>query len=182
MTKGNSSFMGRGMSLEGNSEMVSETAGTDILTITSATAQTGNSLVIDGISSSTANAIKINVSSTGAMAASAAENANAVLVQASSKSVLNCVVFYDSEPSGATAASVSTAVAFLGSAGTKAPTYFLTMGGTGGPGEGAATTNGYFTAGLTQNTAATKAAVGGIKCLFGSKAYYILAVPDSNLG
>jgi hypothetical protein len=181
MTAGTQSFMGKALPISGNATFTGETAATDILTITSATAQTGDSLVINGINSTTANGIKINVTSTGAMAASAAENCNAILVQASSKSVLNCVVFYDSEPSGATAASVSSAVAFLGSAGTKAPAYFLTMGGTGGPGEGAATTNGYFTAGLTSNTAATKAAFGGIKCLFGSKAYYILAVPDSNL-
>ena len=198
MAEGNKTYEGLAVPLLGESEIKQQVAATDILTITGASGMTGDFLVFQdnsgtevfviesggqptlAISSSTANAMKISVTSTGAMAANASVNANAILVQASSKSVMNAVVMYDSV-GGVTSAQVNTAVAFLGSNGTKAPTYFLTMGGTGGPGEGAATTNGYLTVGLTSNTAATKAAYGGIKCLFGSKAYYILAVPDSNL-
>lgn len=210
MAEGTKTYEGLAVPLFGESEIKGQTAATDILTITGATSQSGDYLVcqnstgtehfvvsssglvtitsfsnsgastFSGLSSSSANAIKISVTSTGAMAANASVNANAILVQASSKSVMNCVVMYDSV-GGVTSAQVNTAVAFLGSNGTKAPTYFMTIGGTGGPGEGAATTNGFLNVGLTSNSAATKASYAGIKCLFGSKAYYILAVPDSNL-
>jgi len=171
--------MGRGMPISGNVTLTSLTAATDILTLANATSQTGAAIALT-VASSAQNGIKISVTSTGAMAANASVNANAILVQASSKSVLNAVVMYDSV-GGVTSAQVNSAVAFLGTNGTKAPTYFLTVGGTGGPGEGAATDNGFLDVGLTSNTAATKAAWGGIKCLFGSKMYYILAIPDSNL-
>jgi len=180
MATGTDSFMGKAMPITGNVTLTSETAADDILTITSATSQTGNSLVINGLASSAANAIKISVTSTGAMAANASVNANAILVQASSKSVMNAVLMYDSV-GGVTSAQVNTAVALLGSNGTKAPTYFLTMGSTGGPGEGAAADNGFLDAALTLNSANTKLSWAGLKCLFGSKAYYILACPDSNL-
>lgn len=180
MATGTDSFMGKAMPIGGNVSLTSETAADDILTIVSATSQTGNSLVINSLASSAANAIKISVTSTGAMAANASVNANAILVQASSKSVLNCVVMYDSV-GGVTSAQVNSAVALLGTNGTKAPTNFLTIGSTGGPGEGAAATNGFLTVGLTSNTACTKAAWAGLKCLFGSKAYYVMALPDTNL-
>lgn len=191
MAEGSITYEGLAVPLYGESEIQQQTAATDILTLTGASSITGDYLVMQdssgnedivfhGLSSSAYNAIQINVRSTGAIAANASVNANAILVQASSKSVINCVVMYDSV-GGVTSAQVNTAVAFLGSNGTKAPTYFLTVGGTGGPGEGAATTNGFLEVALTSNSAATKASYAGLKCLFGSKAYYILTVPDSNL-
>ena len=191
MAEGNETWEGGAVPLFGESEIQAQTAANDILTLTGAASHTGDFLVMQNstgteylvfnqMSSSANNAIHIKVSSTGAMAANASVNANAILVQASSKSVMNAVVMYDSV-GGVTSAQVNTAVAFLGSNGTKAPTYFLTVGGTGGPGEGAAADNGFLDAALTLNAAATKASFAGLKCLFGSKAYYILAVPDTNL-
>lgn len=147
------------------------------MTMTAVTASAESTF--SGLSSSAANGITVSVTSTGAMAANASVNANAILVQASSKSVINAVVMYDNV--GSVSAQVNTAVAFLGSNGTKAPTYFLTVGGTGGPGEGAATTNGFLEVAKTINAAATKASYAALKCLFGSKAYYILSVPDTNI-
>ena len=191
MAEGNETWEGGAVPLFGESEIKAQTAANDILTLTGAASHTGDFLVMQNstgteylvfnqLSSSANNAVHIKVSSTGAIAANASVNANAILVQASSKSKLNAVVMYDSV-GGVTSAQVNTAVAFLGSNGTKAPTYFLTVGGTGGPGEGAATDNGFLDAALTLNAAATKASFAGLKCLFGSKAYYILAVPDTNL-
>jgi len=179
MTAGTNSYNGLALPLNGNATMTSLTAASDILTLANATSQTGNALSLT-VASSTMNGIKISVTSTGAMAANASKNANAILIQASSKSVLNCAIMYDSV-GGVTSAQANTAVAFLGVNGTKAPTYFLTVGTTGGPGEGAAADNGFVDVGLTSNSAATKAAYAGIKILLGSKMYYILAVPDSNL-
>jgi hypothetical protein len=158
-----------------SSGLVTSVVGMTLTTLTASAEAT-----FSGLSSSSANGMTISVTSTGAMAANASVNANAILVQASSKSVINAVVMYDSV-GGVTSAQVNTAVAFLGSNGTKAPTYFLTVGGTGGPGEGAATDNGFLDVARTINAAATKASYAGLKCLFGSKAYYILAVPDTNL-
>lgn len=215
MAEGNETYEGLAVPLFGESEIVQQTAATDIITLTGAGSQSGDFLVcqtntgtenlvvsssglvtsavgmtmtavtasaestFSGLSSSAANGITISVTSTGAMAANASVNANAILVQASSKSVINAVVMYDNV--GSVSAQVNTAVAFLGNNGTKAPTYFLTVGGTGGPSEGAAVTNGFLEIAKTSNTTATKAAWAGLKCLFGSKAYYILAVPDTNL-
>ena len=191
MAEGNETWEGGAVPLFGESEIQAQTAANDILTLTGAASHTGDFLVMQNstgteylvfnqLSSSANNAVHIKVSSTGAIAANASVNANAILVQASSKSKLNAVVMYDSV-GGVTSAQVNTAVAFLGSNGTKAPTYFLTVGSTGGPGEGAAADNGFLDAALTLNAAATKASFAGLKCLFGSKAYYILAVPDTNL-
>ena len=191
MAEGTKTYDGLAVPLLGESEITQQTAATDVLTITGAASMTGDYVVLQdsdgveeivfrGLSSSANNAIHISVRSTGAVAANAAENDNAILVQASSKSAINCVLFYDAV-GAITSAQVNSAVAFLGTAGTTAPTYFLTMGGTGGPGEGAATTQKMLTVGLTSNTAATKAAWAGLKCLFGSKAYYIMCIPDTNL-
>lgn len=191
MAEGSETWEGGAVPLFGEAEIQAQTAANDILTLTGASSHTGDFMVMQNstgteylvfnqLSSSANNAITIKVTSTGALAANASVNANAILVQASSKSVINAVVMYDSV-GAVTSGQVNTAAAFLGSNGTKAPTYFLSVGGTGGPGEGAATTNGFLSVGLTSNSAATKASYAGLKCLFGSKAYYILTVPDSNL-
>jgi len=191
MAEGTKTYDGLAVPLLGESEIQQQTAATDVLTITGAASMSGDYVVLQdsdgneeivfrGLSSSANNAIHISVRSTGAVAATAAENDNAILVQASSKSAINCVLFYDSV-GAITSAQVNSATAFLGTAGTTAPTYFLTMGGTGAPSQGAATTQKMLTVGLTSNTAATKAAWAGLKCLFGSKAYYIMCIPDTNL-
>lgn len=180
MATGNSYYNGLALPRYGETQITAETAANDILTVTGATSHSGDGVVVSSMKSSAANAIKISVTTTGAMAANASVNANAILVQASSKSVMNACLMYDSV-GGVTSGQVNTAVAFLGSNGTKAPTYLMTIGGTGGPGEGAATTNGFLNVGLTSNTTCTKAAWAGLKCLFGSKAYYVMAIPDTNL-
>lgn len=180
MATGTDSFMGKAMPILGNTTLTGETVGDVILTVTAPTAQTADIMVLGDLNSSASNALKIKLSSTGAIAATAALNANAILVQGSSKSAINCLLMYDSVGASGSA-TVSTATAFLGSNGTKAPTYLMTVGGTAAPSQGAATSNGFLTVGLTANTAATKAAWAGLKCLFGSKAYYVLAIPDTNL-
>lgn len=210
MATGTDSFMGKAMPILGNTTLTGETAADDILTITAATSQSGDYFVCENstgtehfvisssglvtmtsmsvsgtitktVSSSAANGLVISVTSTGAMAAgyTVGANANAILVQPSSKAIMNAVVMYDSV--GASASSqVNDANSFLAVNGSKAPLYFLQMWGSA-MGLGAAADCDFLDVGLTSNTAATKAAWAGIKCLFGSKMYYILAIPDTNL-
>jgi hypothetical protein len=183
MTAGTDSFMGKAMPILGNVTLTSETAATDILTITPASSQTGNAVALS-VNTSTANAIKISWTSTGAIAATAGANANAILVSPSSKSVMNCVVMYDGIASAG--APVNTCVAFLGVNGsvyTNGPGYLLAVAGSlGTMGTGVHFTNNPVVVGLTMTADPTSDSVyAGIKCLFGSKAYYILAVPDSSL-
>jgi uncharacterized Zn-binding protein involved in type VI secretion len=137
-------------------------------------------IALSGMSGSATSGITITVTSTAAVDAGVNSQGNAILVQPNSKAAFHCVVMYDGV-GGATTTAESDCTAFLGNHGTKAPTYFLTIGGTGDPGEGAATDNGFLDAALTLNSANTKLSYAGLKCMFGSKAYYILACPDTNL-
>ncbi len=203
MARGTDSYHGKALPILGNATLESETVADVVFTLKGGSTQAGDYLVVENaagtelfsidssgipamsnatytLASSAVNAITIALSSSGAIAATAAENANAILVQASSKSAINCVLAYDSV-GAITSAQVNTATSFLGTFGTTAPTYFLTMGGTGAPSEGPATTQKMLTVGLTANSKASIASWAGIKCLFGSKAYYVMALPDSNL-
>jgi len=210
MAAGTQSFMGKALPITGNATITGVTAATDVLTITGAASQSGDFLVVkdsastehlvvsssglmtvtsftatgnltfNGLSSSNLNAITIAVTTTGAIVADiTASVANAIYVKSSSKSAFNSVLMYDSLASAA--ASVSSVNMFLGVNGSLAPDYFLSLG-TSTIGQGAAGDNGFLNAGITLTADPTSDSVyAGIKCLFGSKAYYILAVPDSSI-
>ena len=151
--------------------------------IVSAVSQTysGGALVLTGaltaaLSSSALNGVIVTVTSTGAVA-DGSLTCNAFLVNASSKSVLNSIIAYNSGMG--TAAEVGTCGAFFSVHGTKAPSAFISVGGSVA-GVGAAADNGFFNASMTWTTFPTSAiALAGIKFLAGSKAYYIPAYPDT---
>ena len=200
MATGTSSFMGRGMGLDGEYNLTQVTAATDIFTITGAASQSGDFFVCENStgtelfvisssgamttafinqvisSSATEFGFKVSVTSTGAIAAGA-NTLNAFFVEASSKSVLNAIIGYNSGGGS----EVGSCDAFFAVHGSKAPTYLLSLGATA-VGVGAETDNGFLDVGKTMTADPTSAsAYAGIKCLFGTKMYYILAVPDSSL-
>ena len=200
MAEGTSTFMGLAPALLGESEIIQQTAATDIVTITGAASQTGDFIVCQnssgaevfvvsssggitartytlaaGLSSTTAAyGISVSVTSTGALAQGSV--GSAFLVSMSSKAVLNAAYGYQSPDSA-----VGTAVTFCMVNGSKAPSYFISVGATA-PGVGAATDNGFFEAATRFLTApSTALTYGAIKILAGSKAYYIPCVPDTGM-
>ena len=97
---------------------------------------------LTGVLSSTLQegAVRVSVTSTGALADATVTSVNGFVVAASSKSVMNSVLMYDTVAGGT--ASVSTAVSYLAVNGTKAPSYFLKLSGSV-YGTGAAEANGF---------------------------------------
>ena len=201
MAEGTSTFEGLAVPLFGESEIKQQTVATDILTLTGASGQTGDFLVLQNstgtenlvISASGAitavvsptftisssgqpGGLGISVTSTGAIAQGATQ-LNAVLVSASSKSVLNAVVGYNS--GGGT--EVGTAEAFLAVHGSKAPSYLFSVGATAA-GVAAAADNGFVEV-ATRFLAApdTTRTYAAAKVLAGSKVYYIPMVPDTGM-
>ena len=180
---------GASSSAAGVGLVVQNSTGTEYLTVSSSGQVTfSQALVFSGsvshsagfagsLSSTTQVAgLIINVTSTGAIAETGT-NVNGIVVSANSKSVLNSVIQYSAGAEG----TVSTAVSFLAVSGTKAPTYFLKVGNSTF-GLGASAHNGFWDTSLSFGTFPTSAvAVAGIKMLAGTKAYYIIAYPDTAL-
>lgn len=160
MATGTDSFMGKAMPILGNAQLTSETAADDILTLTGAAIQTGNYMVV---------AVKSTTACT-----TLSESPNAFTVTATSKSIFNAIVHYDSGD-----APVGTCGVFFAVDGSKAPTYLLSVASSK-LGIGAATDNGFFNASMDFSPS-TASAWAGLKILAGSKAYYILAVPDTGV-
>lgn len=199
MATGTNTFMGKAVPIDGESQITAITAANDILTLTGATSHTGDFFVCENStgaelfvidvsgnmttagafqisSSATTGAVMIEVTSTGAIAEGAITS-HAVHVDASSKSVLNAIIGYNT--GGGT--EVGSCDAFFAVHGSKAPTYLFSVGATA-IGVGAAADNGFVDAGLTMTADPTSDSVyAGIKCLLGSKVYYVLAVPDSSM-
>ncbi len=205
MAVGDNSYDGLAVPLFGESEIIQQTAATDILTITGASSQTGDfiacrnstggevfSVSASGLStmltftsaafestlssSATSGAMRVAITATGAMAAGAI-TANAMLVSNSSKGVINSVVGYNS--GGGT--EVGSAVAFLSVYGSKAPSYLFSVGSTTA-GVGAAADNGFVEV-ATRFLAApdTTRTYAAAKVLCGSKVYYIPMVPNTGM-
>ena len=201
MPVGKSSYDGLAPALLGESEIVQQTAATDVLTVTGASGQTGDFLVLRNSSntelfvvsasgaltgsvgpvislssSGKAGAVQVSVTSTGAIAQGATQ-LNAVLVSQSSKSVLNSVVGFNSGGGS----EVGTCEAFLAVHGSKAPSYLFSVGATAA-GVAAAADNGFVEV-ATRYLAApdTTRTYAAAKVLCGSKVYYIPMVPDTGM-
>ena len=189
MAEGNETWEGGAVPLFGESEIQAQTAANDILTLTGATSQSGDYLVIQnstgaelfvfqGMGSSGNNGLLIQASATGAVAAGA-EVGNAVLVKGSSKSIFNAAFAFQNDDSA-----VGTVNSLLAVHGSKAPTYFLSIGGTVG-GIGAETANGFHVLSVRMNSTLAVPDTGtiyeGLLCQSGSKTMYLLGVAASNV-
>ena len=145
MSEGTKTYNGWGVPLFGESEIIQQTAATDIITLTGSTGtMSGDFFVCQNSSGaelavldcygglalsiqSTVQAfgLKVNVTSTGAATATSVLS-NAFLVTMSSKANLNAVIGYDSALSN----EVGACNYFLAVYGSKAPTYFIGVGTT----------------------------------------------------
>ena len=187
MAKGKGTFMGLAVPLSGEAEMVATTAANDILTLTGASSQTGaylagvtsagvEEIVLAGVSSSSVEAgIKVSVTSTGAIAAGALL-VNGFLVAPSSKANMQAAFAYKNDETG-----VGTTNYLLACHGSKAPTYLLGVGSSRLT-LGAATSNGFVTAGLFLTAAlATTTPMVGLKVQFGDSVFYVMCVAQCGL-
>jgi len=159
MTAGTISFMGKALPITGNATMTGETAATDVLNVTGLATQTGAYF-------------NATVSSTAAITAGDTDqNAFNVTVGAFALNGAYAV----------TGQSTGTVQAFCIVHGSKAPSYFISVGATTA-GVGAATDNGFFEA-ATRFLSAPSTAItyGAVKILAGSKVYYLPAVPDTGM-
>ena len=195
-----STYDGLAVPLNGESQITQITAATDILTITGASSQSGDFIVCENstgaelfyvdstgaitgtqatlvLSATTMTAgMVVSVTSTGALAT--AETAvNGVLVSASSKSVLNAAFGYTS---GA-GSEVGSCNHLLMSDGSKAPTYFLGVSASVGPGAGAIVANGFLDDSLLLNTFTCDHPFVGLKCIAGSVAFYLLGAQATGI-
>ena len=195
MAEGTSTFEGLSLPRLGEYEQVQQALATDMATLTGAASMTGDFLVCqdsDGtevfavsssgkitsavgvtytLSSTTVTqAVNVTVTSTGAFAAGA-KNA-AYMVTGSTKSALNACYGYNAGAEGIPPTS------FCLTSGSASPTYFISVGST--PGTGAAADCGFFDSEHKLLDAPSSATVFGvIKILAGSKAYHLLALPDT---
>ena len=201
MTAGIGSYQGMAVPLMGEAEITQVTAATDILTITGVSGQTGDFLVLrdsdetellaitsagaftvsgeftNTLSASSAtSAYKVSVTATGALA-SGATGPVGFLVSQSSKSVLTAAFGFTS---GA-GSEVGSCTYLLMADGSKAPTYFLGISASVGPGIGAAVANGFFDDSLKLNTFTCDHPFGGLKIIAGSVAYYLLAAQATGI-
>lgn len=164
----------------------------DMVTLTGSTGQTGDFMVAQdsdgtevfvlsssgnvtmkgyGLSSTIAiSAVNVAVTSTGANA-QGAPNA-AFMVTGSSKSALNACYGYTGGDAGISP------TAFLLTSGSSIPTYFLTFGATAS-GVAAASDIGFFNSAHKAASWATTTVFGILKILSGSKAFHVLALPDT---
>lgn len=173
MTEGTSTFNGLGVPLLGESEIAQQTAATDILTITGASSQAGDFLVMQDASGNelfvvtAAPAVNLAINST------TATNYGIKLTLGAS-AVAAAVIEYDA---GITA----TCTSFLQVNGSKAPSYLLSVGASAA-GIGGASDNGLFESATRFISAPdTVLTYGAVKMLAGSKCYYLLAIPDTGM-
>ncbi len=189
MAEGNETWEGGAVPLFGESEIQAQTAASDVLTLTGAASHTGDFLVMQNstgaemfvfsqMSSSANNGLTILASATGAVAAGA-EVGNAVLVKGSSKSIFNAAFAFQNDDSA-----VGTVNSLLAVHGSKAPTYFLSLGSTVG-GVGAEGDNGFFETNIRFNstliTTDTTTQWRGLLCQAGSKTIYLIGQAASNV-
>ena len=173
MAEGTKTYNGLGVPLFGESEIEQQTAATDILTLTGATSQSGDFLVLQDVSGNELFVVGSNGQISLAVNGTASTNFGIKLTLGAS-AVAAAVVEYDSGVGGVT-------TAFLQVNGSLAPAYLLSVGATAA-GIGAATDNGLFEASVKFLSApSTAITYGGVKMLAGSKAYYVLAIPDTSV-
>jgi hypothetical protein len=203
MSEGKGTWEGLGIPRLGEYEQVQQDPTLDVVTLTGSTGQTGDFIVCqdsDGsekfvVSSSggmtfanefaislastlTDAAVKVSVTSTGAIAAGTGAVSTGFLVMASSKANMNAAFAYSVS---STTVHVGACEYMLMSNGSKAPDYFLGVSASVGPGLGAAADNGFFDASLTITTFTCDHPFGGVKIMAGSVAYYLLAVQATGI-
>ena len=194
MAEGTSTFMGLAPALLGESEIVQQTAATDIVTITGAASQTGDYIVAQNstgtehfvVSSSglvTAKGINLSGVSTFSagtvidLAISSTVSTNyGISFTLGASAIAQALIKYTA---GITA--VTTSVFQVSSS--NGPSYLLSVASSAGAGVGAAASNGFFTAApfFFVSAPSTVIPMGAIKILAGSKAYYIPCIPDTGM-
>ena len=189
MATGTNTYDGMADPLFGESEIKQQTAATDLFTLTGASSMTGDyvvmrtsagveEIVFNGVSSSGSVGITVNVTSTGAIALGAQTNAVGVLVSASSKANMTAAFAYSVS---STAVHVGACNHLLMSNGSKAPTYFLGVSASVGPGIGAIAANGFLDNSLLINTFTCDHPFIGLKCMAGSVAFYLLGAQSTGI-
>ena len=204
MAEGTSTFEGLSLPRLGEYEQVQQDPTIDMVTLTGSTGQTGDffvcqdcsgtevlSVAVGGaitvgssitgtqqtlvVSATTMMAgLTVSITSTGAID-DGQITVNGVVVQASSKSVLGGAFVYNSAES-TNASTVSNCNYLLGTMGTTAPTYFLSIATTLGPLKGAHGAMEFLDDSLLVNTFTCDHPFVGLKCMNGSAAFYLLGV------
>lgn len=154
MTEGTHTFMGLGVPLLGESEIKQQTAATDILTLTGASSQSGDFLVLQD---SSGNEL-LSVNSKGEV--SLAINSTAAT------SVINFAM-------GAGAVVTN----FLAISTSNSPSYFLNVASSGGGLQAA----GFISTKRFISAPSTAITYGALAMIAGTKAYYIPIVPDTGM-
>ena len=194
MAEGSETYKGMAVPLFGESEIVQQTVGNDMLTLTGKASMTGDYIVCQNstgaevrvlnaagemtlqlAATTQAAGIDIGVTSTGALAALGTTETyvSAVVVSPSSKAIMNCAFVY----MGGDTATVNTCVTLLGcDGGNSIPSYFLSLAGSGSAMYVGAHSgdHGFVDASMLVNTFTCDHPFIGIKCLSGSQTFYLL--------
>lgn len=174
MAEGTKTYEGLAVPLFGESEIQQQTAATDLLTLTGASSMSGDFVVMQN--STGAELLVIGYKGTVDFAIGSTTSTNyGIGFTLGASAVADALIKYTAGITGAT-----TSVFQVSS--TNGPTYLLSIGTSAGAGVGAAANNGFFTATKSYVSApSTVIPMGAIKILAGSKAYYILCIPDTGM-
>lgn len=174
MAEGTKTYEGLAVPLFGESEIQQQTAATDLLTLTGASSMSGDFVVMQN--STGAELLVIGYKGTVDFAIGSTTSTNyGIGFTLGASAVADALIKYTAGITGAT-----TSVFQVSS--TNGPTYLLSIGTSAGAGVGAAANNGFFTASKSYISApSTVIPMGAIKILAGSKAYYILCIPDTGM-
>lgn len=174
MAEGTKTYEGLAVPLFGESEVQQQTAATDLLTLTGASSMSGDFVVMQN--STGAELLVIGYKGTVDFAIGSTTSTNyGIGFTLGASAVADALIKYTAGITGAT-----TSVFQVSS--TNGPTYLLSIGTSAGAGVGAAANNGFFTASKSYISApSTVIPMGAIKILAGSKAYYILCIPDTGM-
>lgn len=174
MAEGTKTYEGLAVPLFGESEIQQQTAATDLLTLTGASSMSGDFVVMQN--STGAELLVVGYKGTVDFAIGSTTSTNyGIGFTLGASAVADALIKYTAGITGAT-----TSVFQVSS--TNGPTYLLSIGTSAGAGVGAAANNGFFTASKSYISApSTVIPMGAIKILAGSKAYYILCIPDTGM-
>lgn len=174
MAEGTKTYEGLAVPLFGESEIQQQTAATDLLTLTGASSMSGDFVVMQN--STGAELLVVGYRGTVDFAIGSTTSTNyGIGFTLGASAVADALIKYTAGITGAT-----TSVFQVSS--TNGPTYLLSIGTSAGAGVGAAANNGFFTASKSYISApSTVIPMGAIKILAGSKAYYILCIPDTGM-
>jgi hypothetical protein len=155
MAEGTKTFHGLAVPLLGESEIQQQTAATDILSLTGASAMSGDFVVLQ------------DSSGTELFVVGAKGEISGKIVSSAATSFISLAL-------GSTGAVTN----FLAVSTTTAPSYFLSIASSGA----GAADNGFWDTAVRYLAApSTALTYGALKIISGTKAYYILAVPDTGV-